>query len=232
MSRLDVGDPILALTERDVPGHGAKREHAELTGAGPVWVEIATVGGGGKPSERTELQLAHESVDSHEGEKTRAASRALDYITEGMVVGLGSGSTARLFMEQLAQRVRLGLAGIRCVGSSMASSAFAKRLGLTVASLNEVGSIDVYVDGADEIGPGLSLIKGRGGALLGEKIVASAAKRFVVIADESKLVFRLGATPVPVEVVPMALSVVERRLAETGLRPHGAACARATTHST
>lgn len=163
--------------------------------------------------------MAHGSLDSYGVEKARAASRALDYIADGMVVGLGSGSTAHLFTKQLAQRVGLGLSGIRCVSSSMASSAFATRLGLTLASLNEVTSIDVYVDGADEIGPGLSLIKGRGGALLGEKIVASVAERFVVIADATKLVSRLGAAPVPVEVVPMAMSVVERRLADAGLHP-------------
>ena len=131
--------------------------------------------------------------------KARAASRALDYITERTVIGLGSGSTAQAFIEQLAHRVRGGLAGIRCVGSSVASSTSATAVGLRVVSLNEVAMVDVYVDGADEIGPGLALIKGRGGALLGEKIVASAAARFIVIADATKLVSRLGAKSVPVE---------------------------------
>jgi ribose 5-phosphate isomerase A len=198
---------------------GAKRERAELRPPGPVLDEIATLLDGCGTSERTDQQLTHGLLDSYVGAKARAASRALDYVTDGMVVGLGSGSTAREFIEQLSQRVRLGLPGIRCVASSMASSAFATELGLTVASLNEVASIDVYVDGADEIGPGLSLIKGRGGALVGEKIVASAAERFIVIADATKLVARLGAKPVPVEVIPMAMSVVERRLAERGLHP-------------
>lgn len=153
------------------------------------------------------------------GAKARAASRALDYISERMVVGLGSGSTAQAFIEQLADRVRGGLAGIRCVGSSVASASLASALGLQVVSLDGIATIDVYVDGADEIGPRLALIKGRGGALLGEKVVASAARRFIVIADATKVVARLGEKPVPVEVIPMALSIVERRLADTGLNP-------------
>lgn len=153
--------------------------------------------------------------------KRLVARRAVDFVEDGMAVGLGTGSTANLFIRDLAERVRAGLR-IRSVASSEASAALARSLGIEVVTLNELPELDVYIDGADEIGPaslGLPLIKGGGGAHLREKIVASAAERFIVVADSTKVVPVLGKFPLPVEVIKMALPLVERRLAALGVNP-------------
>ena len=150
--------------------------------------------------------------------KLAVARRALEFVEPGMRVGLGTGTTATMFIRELGARVRDGLQ-VRCVASSDASHDLAKSLGMDVVTLNELPELDVYIDGADEVGPGLALIKGGGGALLREKIVATAAKKFVVVVDQSKVVDRLGKFPLPVEVVKMALEVVEPRLAGLGLKP-------------
>jgi ribose 5-phosphate isomerase A len=155
--------------------------------------------------------------------KRLVARRAAEFVSDGMVVGLGTGTTATLFIRELAGR-RLD---IRCVASSDASHDLAKSLGMRVETLVELPDLDVYIDGADEVcsnsvvgsGGGLDLIKGGGGALLREKIVASAAKSFIVVADSTKLVRVLGKFPLPVEVVQMALPVVEPKLAALGLNP-------------
>jgi ribose 5-phosphate isomerase A len=151
--------------------------------------------------------------------KRLVAKRAVEFVKDGMVVGLGTGTTATLFIRELAAR---GLK-IRCVASSDASHELAKSLGMSVATLTELPELDVYIDGADEIarvpGLGFGLIKGGGGALLREKIVASAAKSFIVVADSTKLVEVLGKFPLPVELVKMALPVVQPRLAALGLNP-------------
>ena len=151
--------------------------------------------------------------------KRLVAKRAVEFVKDGMVVGLGTGTTATLFIRELAAR---GLK-IRCVASSDASHALAESLGMSVATLTELPELDVYIDGADEIarvpGLGFGLIKGGGGALLREKIVASAAKSFIVVADSTKLVEVLGKFPLPVEVVKMALPLVQPRLAALGLNP-------------
>ena len=147
--------------------------------------------------------------------KLAVARQAVELVRDGMAVGLGTGTTATMFIRELAGR---GLR-IRCVASSDASAGLARELGMTVLSLAELPELDLYIDGADEIGPGLALIKGGGGALLREKIVASAAKRFVVVADESKMVATLGKFPLPVEVIQMALPLVQRKLEALGLRP-------------
>jgi ribose 5-phosphate isomerase A len=151
--------------------------------------------------------------------KGLVARRAVEFVRDGMVVGLGTGTTATLFIRELAARKRK----IRCVASSDASHALAESLGMSVATLAELPSLDVYIDGADEIarvpGDGLGLIKGGGGALLREKIVASAAKSFIVVADSTKLVEHLGKFPLSVEVIQMALPVVLPRLAALGLNP-------------
>jgi len=151
--------------------------------------------------------------------KRLVAKRAVEFVKDGMVVGLGTGTTATLFIRELAVR---GLK-IRCVASSDASHALAESLGMSVATLTELPELDVYIDGADEIarvpGMGFALIKGGGGALLREKIVASAAKSFIVVADSTKLVDVLGKFPLPVEVIKMALPVVQPRLAALGLNP-------------
>jgi ribose 5-phosphate isomerase A len=150
--------------------------------------------------------------------KRLVARRAAELVEDGMAVGLGTGTTATLFIRELGERVRQGLK-IRCVASSDASHALGLQLGMDVTTLEELPELDVYIDGADEVGPGLALIKGGGGALLREKIVASAAKEFIVVVDSTKMVERLGKFPLPVEVVKMALPVVEPRLRALGLNP-------------
>ena len=152
--------------------------------------------------------------------KRLVAKRAAEFVKDGMVVGLGTGTTATLFIRELAVR---GLK-IRCVASSDASHELAVSLGMDVATLTELPELDVYIDGADEIArvrrAGIrTLIKGGGGALLREKIVASAAKSFIVVADSTKMVEVLGKFPLPVEVIKMALPVVQPRLAALGLNP-------------
>ena len=151
--------------------------------------------------------------------KRLVAKRAVEFVQDGMVVGLGTGTTATLFIRELAARKLK----IRCVASSDASHELAESLGMTVATLAELPELDVYIDGADEIakvkGMGFALIKGGGGALLREKIVASAAKSFIVVADSTKMVDVLGKFPLPVEVVKMALPLVQPKLAALGLNP-------------
>src|SRR4051812_16655900 len=132
--------------------------------------------------------------------KRAAAARALDYVKDGMKLGLGTGSTADLFLELLAERIQ---AGLTIVGTptSERTADYARTLGIPLASLDSLGRLDLAVDGADEVDGNLDLIKGGGGALLREKIVAASAARMVVIADESKLVDPLGVFPLPVEVI-------------------------------
>jgi ribose 5-phosphate isomerase A len=137
--------------------------------------------------------------------KKAAATVALDYIKPGMTVGLGTGSTAKHFVDGLAERVKGGL-NVTCVATSQVTAEHAKSVGLTLKSLHDAPFIDVTVDGADEFDPQLRLIKGGGGALLIEKIVASSSRYMIVIADESKRVDALGKFPLPVEVVPVAVS--------------------------
>ena len=132
--------------------------------------------------------------------KRAAAARALDYVQDGMKLGLGTGSTADLFLELLAERIRAGLTIIGTPTSERTAD-HARRLRIPLAELDTLGRLDLAVDGADEADGNLDLIKGGGGALLREKIVAASAARLVVIADESKFVDPLGAFPLPVEVV-------------------------------
>jgi ribose 5-phosphate isomerase A len=143
--------------------------------------------------------------------KLEAAERALALVRPGMKLGLGSGSTAHHFVDLVGERVRAGL-DVHCVATSEATAAQAKALGIPLATLDEILELDLTVDGADEIDPKLSLIKGGGGALLREKIVASASSRMVVIADSTKLVARLGAFPLPIEVVPFGLAATRRHI--------------------
>ncbi len=157
----------------------------------------------------------------NQDELKRAAARAaLDELVDGAIVGVGSGSTVNFFIDFLGER-RDRIAG--AVSSSEKSSARLRERGIEVLELNEVVAagrrIPVYVDGADEIDAGLRMIKGGGGALTREKIVAAASGRFVCIVDASKLVERLGAFPLPVEVIPMARELVASRLRELGGKP-------------
>jgi len=161
--------------------------------------------------------------------KRLVAKRAAELVRDGQRVGLGTGSTATLFIRELGARVQRGELKVRCVASSDASHALGLELGMDVVTLNELPELDVYIDGADEIalradyghgpGCGLDLIKGGGGALLREKIVASAAKEFIVVADSTKIVGTLGKFPLPVEIIPMALPLVEPKLHALGLNP-------------
>jgi ribose 5-phosphate isomerase A len=144
-----------------------------------------------------------------DAQKRAAAARALDFVRPGMRLGLGTGSTAKHFVELLAERVRAGL-DVIAVPTSDATRSDAERLGVPLSSLDETPQLDLTVDGADEIAPDLSLIKGGGGALLREKIVAAASTRMVVIADESKWVPTLGRFPLPVEVIPFGLAATRR----------------------
>lgn len=157
-------------------------------------------------------------MGSIEYAKELAAEKSLDFIEDGMVVGLGTGSTAMRFIELLGERVQHGLK-IRGIPTSRRSKELAESLSIPIVDLHQCPEINVAIDGADEIGPGLALIKGGGGALLHEKIVASASKRFIVIADSRKVVTRLGKVPLPVEVIPAAALLVSRKLVEMGIRP-------------
>ena len=147
--------------------------------------------------------------------KAAVAGAALAYVPGEGVIGIGSGSTVNLFIDALGEsKVR-----IRAVASSEASAQRLRKHGLAVMDLNEVAELPVYIDGADEITAAFAMIKGGGGALTREKIVAAVARRFVCIADQSKLVATLGRFPLPVEVIPMARAYVEREMARRGGEP-------------
>jgi ribose 5-phosphate isomerase A len=148
--------------------------------------------------------------------KELAAAKSLDFIEDGMTLGLGTGSTATRFIKLLGERVKRGLK-VRGIPTSNASKELAESLSIPIVTFQEFPEIDVAIDGADEIAPGLALIKGGGGALLIEKIVASASKRFIIIADSSKLVPHLGKFPLPVEVIPLAAPVVAKKLLDQGI---------------
>jgi ribose 5-phosphate isomerase A len=151
--------------------------------------------------------------------KLRAAQRALELVESGMTVGLGSGSTATLWIKLLGERVRDHRLAIRAIASSEDSERLGRSYGIPFITFEECRSLDLTVDGADEVAPKLALIKGGGGKLLREKIVASASKRFVIVADESKQVEKLGRFPVPVEVIQMAAPLVTDSLRELGFTP-------------
>lgn len=148
--------------------------------------------------------------------KKAAAKAALEYVEAGTVVGVGTGSTANHFIDLLAT-IKGKLEGT--VASSVASAERLKKHGIPVFDLNAVGDLTLYVDGADESNHHLHLVKGGGGALTREKIVAAASRKFVCIADESKLVDVLGKFPLPVEVIPMARSYVARQIVKLGGQP-------------
>lgn len=143
--------------------------------------------------------------------KRQAAARALEQVRDGMKLGLGTGSTAKHFVELLGERVRGGLKVIG-VPTSEATRADADRCGVPLTTLDHVDRLDLTVDGADEIDPNLELIKGGGGALLREKIVAAASDRMIVIADETKWVQTLGRFPLPIEVIPFGLGATRRAI--------------------
>jgi ribose 5-phosphate isomerase A len=143
--------------------------------------------------------------------KRQAAARALEEVRDGMQVGLGTGSTAKHFVELLGERVEAGLKVI-CVPTSEVTRADAERLGIRLTTLDEIDHLDITIDGADEVDPALNLIKGGGGALLREKIVAAASDRMIVIADDTKWVPTLGRFPLPIEVIPFGLGATRRAI--------------------
>ena len=149
-------------------------------------------------------------------QKQAAAEAALDFIESGEILGVGTGSTTNFFIDALA-KVKGKIDGV--VSSSEASSERLRAIGLPVMDLNRTGDLSLYVDGADEATKHLHLIKGGGGALTREKIVASASRRFVCIADQSKLSDHLGSFPLPIEVIPMAQSLVARKIIAMGGQP-------------
>jgi ribose 5-phosphate isomerase A len=152
--------------------------------------------------------------------KIEAARAALAEVRSGMTLGLGTGTTAAEFVKLLGEALRNGtLRDIRCTCTSEQTARQASEEDVPIFALAEVSPLDLAVDGADEIDARLRLIKGRGGALLREKIVEQQAKRFIVIADESKIVDRLGTGTLPVEVTPFALDVLTKRFEELGLQP-------------
>ncbi|HEY5305784.1 MAG TPA: ribose-5-phosphate isomerase RpiA [Pseudolabrys sp.] len=146
-----------------------------------------------------------------DAQKRAAAARAVEFVRSGMRLGLGTGSTAKLFVELVGERVRAGL-DVIAVPTSQATRADAERCGIALTTLDETPELDLTVDGADEIAPDLSLIKGGGGALLREKIVAAASARMIVIADASKWVPKLGRFPLPIEVAPFGLGATLRAI--------------------
>ena len=148
--------------------------------------------------------------------KQAAARAALEFVIEGKVLGVGTGSTVNFLIDELAA-IKDRISG--AVSSSEGTTQRLKAIGVRIFDLNEVGAIDTYIDGADETNHRRQLIKGGGGALTREKIIAAASRRFICIADEGKLVDTLGAFPLPVEVIPMARNYVSRELTRLGGRP-------------
>jgi len=160
------------------------------------------------------MATAHTEVESH---KRAAAERAVELVRPGMIVGLGTGSTARYFIDGLGRSVRAGLR-VRAVVTSDESRRLAQAADIPITDRVD-GGLDLAVDGADEIDAAVNCIKGRGGALLREKIVAHASRRFVLVADESKLVIRLGRGPVPIEILPFLWEATSRSVESLGGRP-------------
>jgi ribose 5-phosphate isomerase A len=162
------------------------------------------------------VRLRSTSMSAQNTGKQAAARAALEFVEAGKVLGVGTGSTVNFFVDELAaQRIQIPGA----VSSSRGTSERLKAAGIPVLDLNDVGAIETYIDGADETNHQRQLIKGGGAALTREKIIAAAARRFICIADEAKLVDTLGAFPLPVEVIPMARSYVGRELMRLGGRP-------------
>ncbi len=144
--------------------------------------------------------------------KKAVAAKALEYVRDGMKLGLGSGTTAEVFLDLLALRVRGGMK-LLCVPTSERTALYARKLGITLSTLEDVGALDLTIDGADEADRDLNLIKGGGGMLLREKIVAASSRSMLVIADESKLVARMGKYPLPIEVIEFGHASTALRLA-------------------
>ncbi|HTM35639.1 MAG TPA: ribose-5-phosphate isomerase RpiA [Terriglobales bacterium] len=163
------------------------------------------------------MTIQPDTTTPRDAEKQAAARAAVQLVESGSVVGLGSGSTASFAIRFLAERMRNGLK-IVGVPTSLATKALAEQLGIPLTTLKENLAIDIDIDGADEIDPRLNLIKGGGGAMLREKVIASASKRFVVVAESAKLVPHLGRFPLPVEVISFAEALVKKRIEDLGAK--------------
>lgn len=165
------------------------------------------------------IRSAADAATAHPGLRA-AAVRALELVETGMTLGLGSGRAASAFIEALGARVRSGALAVRAVPSSEAAAELARRYGIPLVAIDEGTELALIVDGADEITPELDLVKGRGGALVRERIIAAASFRQVILAGPEKRVQHLGDSgPIPVEVIPLAEGLVTRRLRALGLRP-------------
>jgi ribose 5-phosphate isomerase A len=154
-----------------------------------------------------------------EASKKAAGERSVEYVRDGTILGLGTGSTVRYFIEKLASRIKEEGLDITAVPTSVASEKLARSLGIKLSTVNEHPKMDLDVDGADEVDPKFNLIKGGGGAHTREKIIASASKEFIVIVDRSKMVSRLGNFPVPVEVLPFSEKYVWGEIVAMGGLP-------------
>ena len=150
--------------------------------------------------------------------KKIAAGKAIEYIRNGMTLGLGTGSTAYWAIQGIGEQVKNGLS-VRAIATSLQSESLARQLDIPIVAFSEIDHVDITIDGADEVDEGLNLIKGGGGALLREKIVASATRFYIIIVDESKLVQYLGKFPLPVEIAPFGWELTQRRLRELGGSP-------------
>ncbi len=150
--------------------------------------------------------------------KRKAAESAVNYIKDGMIVGLGTGSTAYWAIQKIGMRIKEGL-NIKAIATSNHSEGLAKELGIHLIPFSEIEMIDITIDGADEVDPAWHLIKGGGGALLREKIVAAASKQLIIVVDESKIVDRLGKFPLPVEIVKFGNEMTMRKLRALGCDP-------------
>lgn len=150
--------------------------------------------------------------------KKLAGEKAVQYVKDGMIIGLGTGSTVYWTIKKLGELVRDGL-DIRGIPTSKNTEELAIEEGIPLISLSEIGQLDITIDGADEVNPDLQLIKGGGGALLREKLIASISKRLVIVVDESKCVSRLGRFPLPVEVTPFGVEITSKQLQVLGCTP-------------
>lgn len=151
-------------------------------------------------------------------EKQLVGEKAAEFVQDGMIVGLGTGSTVRYTIEEIGKQVNRGMS-IRAAATSIQTEQLARECGIPLVSLNEVDGLDLAIDGADEVNPAFHLIKGGGGALLREKIIASSARRFIVAADSSKMVKQLGRFPLPVEVEMFGYTMTERKIRSLGVEP-------------
>ncbi|MCB0665104.1 MAG: ribose-5-phosphate isomerase RpiA [Saprospiraceae bacterium] len=151
--------------------------------------------------------------------KKLAGEAATGLVESGMTVGLGTGSTAYWSIMKLGEKVKMGLE-IKCIATSTESEQLARKLEISIVDFTQVHKLDVTIDGADEVDPQLNLIKGGGGALLREKIVAAASVKLVIVVDQSKIVSQLGAFPLPVEVIPFGIEVTRRKIELLGCRTH------------